>query len=102
MPRTRPAQENSMKILAASAALALAIAAPAQADEGMWTRAGRVVGFVFDGNIHSLGGDYGYDPVDDRTVAVHASALLEALDRIYGAPRLAAELRADPAVASRP
>src|SRR6185295_8016812 len=26
----------------------------------------RIVGLVFDGNIHSLGGDYYYDPKDNR------------------------------------
>jgi hypothetical protein len=52
-----------------------------------------LVGLVFDGNIHSLGGDYGFDPVLNRTVAVHASAILEALGKIYRADGLVKELR---------
>ena len=55
---------------------------------------GEVVGLVFDGNIQSLGGDYGFDASVNRTVAVHSSALLEALDKVYGAKRLVDELKA--------
>ncbi len=54
---------------------------------------GELVGLVFDGNIESLGGDYGFDPAVNRTVAVHSAALLEALDKVYGARRLVNELR---------
>jgi hypothetical protein len=57
-------------------------------------RDGRVVGLVFDGNIWSLGGDYGFDERLNRTVAVDTAALTEALDRIYGATRLLGELGA--------
>jgi V8-like Glu-specific endopeptidase len=53
----------------------------------------RIVGLVFDGNIHSLGGDYYYDPKDNRTVAVHSAGLLEALDKIYGATRITSEIK---------
>ena len=49
---------------------------------------------VFDGNIHSLGGDYAYDGRNNRAVAVHAGAILSALEHIYAAGELAAELRA--------
>ena len=59
----------------------------------MVNRAGEVVGLVFDGNIHSLGGDYGFDAKLNRTVAVHSQALLEALDHVYSAGRVAAEIR---------
>jgi hypothetical protein len=52
----------------------------------------RIVGLVFDGNIHSLGGDYYYDPKDNRMVAVHSAGILEALDKIYGAGRIVDEL----------
>ena len=55
---------------------------------------GEVVGLVFDGNIHSLGGDYGFDESKNRAVAVHSAAILEALAKIYGADRLVKELRA--------
>jgi Peptidase S46 len=54
---------------------------------------GEVVGLIFDGNIHSLGGDYGFDESVNRAVAVHSAALIEALDKIYGAKRLVDELK---------
>lgn len=53
---------------------------------------GEVVGLVFDGNIQSLGGDYGFDKEVNRTVAVHSAAILEALDKVYGAKRIVDEL----------
>jgi hypothetical protein len=59
----------------------------------MVNRQGEVVGLVFDGNIESLGGEYGFDPAVNRTVAVHSAALLEALDRVYGAQRIVDEIR---------
>ena len=55
-------------------------------------RAGSVIGAAFDGNIHSLGGNYGYDPALNRTVVVSTAALQEALETIYPAPRLVKEL----------
>ncbi len=55
---------------------------------------GRVIGAVFDGNIHSLGGDYGYDPALNRGVAVSTVAIGEALDKVYGQKTLLAELAA--------
>ena len=58
-------------------------------------RAGTVIGAAFDGNIHSLGGNYGYDPTLNRTVAVSTDAVQEALETIYPAPALVAELAAD-------
>ena len=51
-----------------------------------------IVGLVFDGNIQSLGGDYGFDAAVNRTVAVHSSGILHALDKIYGAHRLVHEI----------
>jgi hypothetical protein len=57
-------------------------------------RSGEVVGLVFDGNIQSLGGDYGFDAAVNRTVAVHSAALIEALAKVYGAQRLVQELTA--------
>jgi hypothetical protein len=51
-----------------------------------------VVGLIFDGNIASLGGDYRFDDANDRAVSVHSSALLQALDRIYGAKRVLDEI----------
>ena len=56
-------------------------------------REGRVVGLVFDGNLPSLAGRYGYDPAVNRTVAVHGDAILTGLEKIYGASRVAKEIR---------
>jgi hypothetical protein len=53
---------------------------------------GEVIGAVFDGNIHSLGGDYGYDGSINRGVVVSTAAVTEALQKVYGAGGLAAEL----------
>jgi hypothetical protein len=55
-------------------------------------RQGRVIGAAFDGNIHSLGGNYGYDGSINRTVVVSTAAVEEALKNIYPAPALLAEL----------
>ena len=52
-----------------------------------------VVGLIFDGNIQSLGGDYGFDETVNRAVAVESVALTEALDKIYGAKRVVQELK---------
>jgi hypothetical protein len=52
-----------------------------------------VVGLIFDGNIQSLGGEYGFDPTVNRAISVCSPALLESLDRIYGAKRMVTELR---------
>lgn len=55
-------------------------------------KAGTVIGAAFDGNIHSLGGNYGYDGTLNRTVVVSAAALTEAMRTIYPSPALLAEL----------
>ncbi len=58
----------------------------------MINSAGEIVGLIFDGNIQSLGGDYGFDPASNRAVGVNAGALREALAKVYRADRLVAEL----------
>lgn len=55
---------------------------------------GEIVGLVFDGNIHSLGGEYVFDDALNRTVSVHSAALLEVLDKTYGAARVLADIKA--------
>jgi hypothetical protein len=55
-------------------------------------RQGELVGLVFDGNIHSLGGSYGYDIALNRMVAVDARAITHTLEKIYGAERLLGEI----------
>lgn len=57
-------------------------------------RNGAVIGAAFDGNIHSLGGNYGYDGTLNRTVVVSSAAVQEALETIYPAPALVRELAA--------
>jgi hypothetical protein len=56
-------------------------------------KAGEVVGLVFDGNIHSLGGNYGFDETVNRTISVHSEGILHALSKVYGAERIVNELR---------
>ena len=53
---------------------------------------GEVIGAAFDGNIHSLGGSYGYDGTLNRTVTVSTAAITEALRNVYDQPRLLEEL----------
>ncbi|HEV7610799.1 MAG TPA: S46 family peptidase [Steroidobacteraceae bacterium] len=55
-------------------------------------RNGEVIGLIFDGNIQSLGGDFGYDGAMNRAVAVDVSGITEALKNIYHADRLVKEL----------
>ena len=59
----------------------------------MVNKRAEIVGLIFDGNLPSLGGEYGFDEKSNRAVAVHSDALLYALDKIYGAQRIVRELR---------
>jgi len=59
----------------------------------MINKDGEIIGLVFDGNIQSLGGDFGFDESVNRAVAVHSDAIIEALAKIYGANRVLEELR---------
>jgi hypothetical protein len=52
-----------------------------------------IVGLAFDGNIESLPGDFIYDTVDNRMVAVHSAGLMEAIKHLYKATRLSDELQ---------
>lgn len=53
---------------------------------------GRIVGLVFDGNIHSLSGNYWYDADLNRSVFVHPSIIVTALRDVYGAQRIVTEI----------
>jgi V8-like Glu-specific endopeptidase len=55
-------------------------------------RKGEAVGLIFDGNIQSLGGDFGYDGAQNRALAVDVTGIREGLAHIYHADRLVKEL----------
>lgn len=55
-------------------------------------RAGELVGLIFDGNIESLVGRFVYDEGKNRSVAVHAGAIVHVLRTVYDAGALADEL----------
>ena len=55
---------------------------------------GEVVGAIFDGNIDSLGGAFGFDGRVNRAVSVSTAAITEALKNVYGDQALVAELTA--------
>jgi hypothetical protein len=56
-------------------------------------RNAELLGLIFDGNIESLAGDFVYEGERNRAVAVHSSAMIEALRKLYGASKLADELQ---------
>ena len=66
---------------------------------------GEVVGIIFDGNIQSLPWNFQYDDVVGRSVITNSTAVIETLQKIYGAPELADELlsasKAKPAAAEK-
>ena len=53
----------------------------------------KVVGLIFDGNIFSLGGDYGFDAAKNRAVAVDSRALLEGMQKVYHLDRIVNEIQ---------
>ena len=55
-------------------------------------REGALVGLIFDGNIESLVGRYAYEEEHARSLAVHPGYILEALEVLYDADALVAEL----------
>lgn len=55
---------------------------------------GRMVGLMFDGNIDSIAGAYWFDASKNRAIAVHPAIIREALEKVYGAKALLAELGA--------
>ncbi|MGB5335056.1 MAG: S46 family peptidase [Woeseiaceae bacterium] len=56
---------------------------------------GKLVGLVFDGNIHSISGSYWFDADKNRTVAVHPEIMIESMRSIYGATHLLEEMGID-------
>jgi len=55
---------------------------------------GRIVGLMFDGNIHSIAGHYRFDPANNRAIAVHPAIIRAALEKVYDAKSLLTELNA--------
>ena len=53
---------------------------------------GKIVGLIFDGNIHSIAGHYWFNAGNNRAIALHPAIIREALDKVYGAQWLLAEL----------
>ena len=53
---------------------------------------GDIVGLAFDGNIHSISGDYWYDAAKNRAIGVDVRAIRLALDKVYRAQALLAEI----------
>lgn len=56
---------------------------------------GKMVGLMFDGNIHSIAGRYWFNPENNRAIALHPAIIREALDKVYGAKELLSELQAN-------
>jgi hypothetical protein len=55
---------------------------------------GRIVGLAFDGNIHSISGSYWFDDRMNRSIGVHPAYIRTALEQVYGANALLAEIDA--------
>ena len=53
---------------------------------------GRLVGLMFDGNIHSISGSYWFDTAKNRAIAVHPAIMKAALTQVYDAGWIAREL----------
>ncbi|HEX5684103.1 MAG TPA: S46 family peptidase [Ideonella sp.] len=53
---------------------------------------GELVGLMFDSNLEALGGRFIYTDAQARSIAVHAQAIVYALEQVYGAQRIAREL----------
>ena len=55
-------------------------------------RVGEFVGIIFDGNLQSLPWDYAFSEKQGRAMSVDSAAILEALNKVYGAKELTREL----------
>ena len=56
-------------------------------------RQGEVVGVNFDRNRHGLSRNFLYTDLQARHISVHSPVVLELLEKLYGCPRVVAELR---------
>ena len=55
---------------------------------------GEIVGLAFDGNIHSISGSYWFDDKMNRSIGVHPAYIRTALEKVYDAKALVAEIDA--------
>lgn len=55
-------------------------------------RAGEYVGIIFDGNLPSLPWDYAFSDRQGRATSVHSASMIEALNKVYNAKKVAQEL----------
>ena len=55
---------------------------------------GEIVGLAFDGNIHSISGSYWFDDKMNRSIGVHPAYIRTALEKVYDAKALLAEIDA--------
>ena len=53
---------------------------------------GEIVGLAFDGNIHSISGSYWFNDKTNRSIGVHQAYIRTALDKVYNAKELLAEI----------
>jgi hypothetical protein len=53
---------------------------------------GKIVGLILDGNAYALAGNFGYDPIRSRSIAVDSRFLLAGLETVYHADRLVKEI----------
>ncbi len=67
---------------------------PGNSGSPLLDRDGRVVGVVFDGNRHALGGEYFYNGALNRAVSVAAPLIRTALADVYAMDALLEELQA--------
>ncbi len=58
----------------------------------MLNATGEIVGLAFDGNIHSISGSYWFDDRLNRSIGVHPAYIRLALEKVYGAKALLAEI----------
>lgn len=67
--------------------------APGNSGSPVFNAAGEILGVEFDGNLYAAGGEYGYNGLVNRLIAVSTSVISEALEKVYGQQSLVRELR---------
>ncbi|MBS0384528.1 MAG: S46 family peptidase, partial [Proteobacteria bacterium] len=91
-----PAWTNAHAHLDAHALLNIATSTDAiggSSGSALLDRSGQMIGVVFDGNAHSLGGEFYYDGALNRSVSVSSQAIAASLRDVYGMSDLLAELQ---------